>query len=239
MQGWFRLWFSFDDDQELDREAEFLPELQEFAQRFAGSNVEVRWPRLNGSYFLTITGYTNRPRTDSDDLHALLTMVSERLPESYGMLYELDDEGVEEPGRNAWRVRVMTRGELRWRTDPFLSPIMPVIESPEDWWVRDQSGIEGLRGIDVRGSRVVAVQCSPGRLELVVDFALAVGHPAYAESGGRRMGKLWLVGVRDLYWTEQGGVGDLEEVVLDGEMCRIRGEFGTITAVAQHFGVEA
>ncbi|TCC55186.1 hypothetical protein E0H73_37010 [Kribbella pittospori] len=76
VQGWFRLWFSFDDDEELDREAEFLPELQEFAQRFAGSNVEVRWPRLNGSYFLTIAGYTNRPRTDSDDLHTLLTMAS-------------------------------------------------------------------------------------------------------------------------------------------------------------------
>ncbi|TCC44177.1 hypothetical protein E0H75_35520 [Kribbella capetownensis] len=88
MQGWFRLWFSFDDDEELDREAEFLPELPEFAQRFAGSNVEVRWPRLNGDYFLTITGYTNQPRTDSDDLHTLLTMVSER-PGVDGELYRI------------------------------------------------------------------------------------------------------------------------------------------------------
>ncbi|MEU3185135.1 Imm7 family immunity protein [Streptomyces sp. NPDC006923] len=32
------------------------------------------------------------------------------------------------PGQGAFRVRVMARGEIHIRLDPFLSPVRPVIE---------------------------------------------------------------------------------------------------------------
>ena len=49
-------------------------------------------------------------------------------PGSYGLLYTLDDEDAAHV--NAFRVYVLARGALVERTDPFLSPFVPVVEDP-------------------------------------------------------------------------------------------------------------
>jgi Immunity protein 7 len=72
--------------------------------RRGSSNIEVWWPVCNGEHFLTVTGYTNHPGVLGGELHILLQMVGERLPETWGLLYELDDERDVAPGRNACRV---------------------------------------------------------------------------------------------------------------------------------------
>lgn len=132
VNGWFRLVYTYDDEEPLDQERAVLAELEVYSSAIAdGTNIEVRWTVANGSYLLTVTGAANRPRSHSAELHTLLGMVSERLPESWGMLYELDDERVEPPGRNAYRVTIMTHGVLQEQPDPFFSPVVPVIEPPE------------------------------------------------------------------------------------------------------------
>jgi hypothetical protein len=83
---------------------------------------------LNGEYFLTMTGLPNRRRDEAAQVDSLLAMIAEKLPGSYGLLYERDDEMPVPPGPNAFRVRVLARGRIELRLDPFLSPNIPTIE---------------------------------------------------------------------------------------------------------------
>jgi Immunity protein 7 len=83
---------------------------------------------LNGGYFFSATGLINRRREEGDRLELFLAIIARRLPGSFGLVYERDDEMPNPPGPNAFRVRVMARGKLTERQDPFLSPCNPVIE---------------------------------------------------------------------------------------------------------------
>ena len=83
---------------------------------------------LNGGYFFTATGLINRRRAEGARLDELLSLIANRLPGSWGMVYERDDEMPDPPGPNAFRVRVLSRGSIAERADPFLSPCNPVIE---------------------------------------------------------------------------------------------------------------
>ena len=78
---------------------------------------------MNGSYIVTATGMANRVRDEGAFLDDLLTLIARVLPASYGIVYERSDET-----GNAFRVRVMARGKVTERADPFLSPANPVIE---------------------------------------------------------------------------------------------------------------
>lgn len=64
----------------------------------------------------------NRRREEGDRLDLFLAVIARRLPGSYGLIYERDDEMPDPPGPNAFRVRVMAAGTLTERQDPFLSP---------------------------------------------------------------------------------------------------------------------
>lgn len=81
---------------------------------------------VNGSYFLTMTGSPNRKRDSW--VEETIDVVRTLLPGSWGLLYERDDETTLPPGPNAFRVTVLARGELSVRSDPFLSPCVPVVE---------------------------------------------------------------------------------------------------------------
>jgi Immunity protein 7 len=83
---------------------------------------------LNGQYFLTADGMVNRRRAEGERLEEFLDIIARRLPGSWGLVYERDDEMPDPPGPNAFRVRVLARGKIVERADPFLSPCNPVIE---------------------------------------------------------------------------------------------------------------
>jgi hypothetical protein len=112
----------------------FLPRIQQICDRLTPpangdtSNTFARLQWLNGELFLLVQGFTNRPRGDDQLLSELLAFLSANLPGSYGILYERDDERSDPPGRNAFRVRVLARGQVSERDDPFLSPCVPTIE---------------------------------------------------------------------------------------------------------------
>jgi hypothetical protein len=82
----------------------------------------------NGTWFLVVNGCPNRPAAEAAELAELLEFVAHRFPGSWGLLYERSDYFEQPPGPGAFRVRVMARGSLVERLDPFLSPVNPAIE---------------------------------------------------------------------------------------------------------------
>jgi hypothetical protein len=129
--GWFVLRQDAYGETDLAAEDANVGRIREQAEALkigAGALVDLR--RSNGMWLLSLSGYQNRPRGSSRDIEKLLGLVAELLPGSYGILYESDDERVDPPGGNAFRVRVMARGRLTEREDPFLSPLVPTIDDP-------------------------------------------------------------------------------------------------------------
>jgi hypothetical protein len=83
---------------------------------------------LNGQWFLTVTVFANRRRDEGAFVDYVIGFLRARLPGSWGLLYERDDEMPDPPGPNNYRVSVLARGQLPVRGDPFLSPCRPTIE---------------------------------------------------------------------------------------------------------------
>jgi hypothetical protein len=83
---------------------------------------------LNGQHFFIAAGFINRRREESERLDLFLAIIARRLPGSWGLVYERDDEILSRPGPNAFRVRVLARGKIVEHPDTFLSPCRPVIE---------------------------------------------------------------------------------------------------------------
>jgi hypothetical protein len=84
---------------------------------------------LNGEYFLGMHGLVKRRlRHEAIELETIIDEVITKLPGSYGLIYERSDDGPQPPGPGAFLVRVLARGQLVDRLDPFLSPTRRTIE---------------------------------------------------------------------------------------------------------------
>jgi hypothetical protein len=128
LHGWFGLAESTDEDDDLGQLADTVRHIEELIASSTLSNVVAQVQMLNGQYFLLITGFPNRRRGDAVLIDDIIELVRQRLPGSWGLLYERDDEMEGPPGPNAFRVTVLARGTLSRRLDPFLSPCAPTIE---------------------------------------------------------------------------------------------------------------
>jgi Immunity protein 7 len=107
---------------------EKVAELQELVAESNWHDAVFELRALNEQYFLNATGFVNRQRQEGDRLDLFLAIIARRLPGSWGLIYDRDDEMPNPPGPNGFRVRVLARGKLTERLDPFLSPCNPVIE---------------------------------------------------------------------------------------------------------------
>lgn len=125
LHGWFGLAESAEET-DLGGLDQAVEELRNRLDSMSISSVTASVDVWNDQYFLVITGNPNRKR--GPEIDDLLRFVSRRLPGSYGLLYERDDEMRIPPGPNAFRVTVLARGNISVRLDPFLSPCVPVIE---------------------------------------------------------------------------------------------------------------
>lgn len=114
------------DDGGLDQ---ILAELRQMLATMKWAPVRYDLYPLNGVYHLCVTGHLNRPLTHPEDVAALMTFLARRAPGSYGLLYWRDDEDASPPGMGEFRVRVLARGTITDRFDPFLSPTIPTIEN--------------------------------------------------------------------------------------------------------------
>jgi hypothetical protein len=127
----FHAWIGLDESAEEGDLGQLEEKVAELYELVADSNwhdavFEVR--NLNGQHFFNATGFVNRRLEEGDRLDLFLAVIARRLPGSYGLVYDRDDEMPDPPGPNAFRVRVLARGKLTEHQDPFLSPCNPVIE---------------------------------------------------------------------------------------------------------------
>ncbi|MEV4501992.1 Imm7 family immunity protein [Streptomyces klenkii] len=125
--GWFGIAES-PEEADAGSLAQGLSDLRVRLSRIRWVTGEVRLAVHNGEYFLTANGLVNRRRDEARELEALLEYVAGRFLGAYGLLYERSDDFTDPPGPGGFHVRVMARGVLQSRFDPFLSPCRPVIE---------------------------------------------------------------------------------------------------------------
>jgi len=131
----FHAWIELSEsaqESDLGQLKEKVAELYELVADSGWHDAVFEIQNLNGGHFFTATGLINRRRSEGHRLDLFLALIARRLPGSHGLIYERDDEMPAPYGPNAYRVKVMTRGQLTEHHDPFLSPCNPVIEDYED-----------------------------------------------------------------------------------------------------------
>jgi hypothetical protein len=105
-----------------------VAELRQRIEAVNWSSLVMDLRRVNGFWFLNLTCVTNRRRGEANFMDELIAWIAARLPGSWGLVYDRDDEMPEPHGPNRFRVRVIARGAIDERLDQFLSPARPVIE---------------------------------------------------------------------------------------------------------------
>ncbi|MBM7773969.1 hypothetical protein JOD54_004173 [Actinokineospora baliensis] len=128
LNGWLTLWQDTTGDGEFDALVEAVGEIRAMFDSVAPFTVNWSLEPVNGTYYLRITVDANRRRDEAADVERIIRKACVLLPGSWGVFYERDDEAVEPPGSNAFRVWAVARGEISYREDPFLSPCNPIIE---------------------------------------------------------------------------------------------------------------
>ena len=76
---------------------------------------------LNWANVLTIACRQKRPYDLPELFDTLLRRVGELFPGSHGLLYEHDDDLVDDEDGNRYQVKVLIRGVVTIRPDPFFS----------------------------------------------------------------------------------------------------------------------
>ncbi|WP_027482461.1 Imm7 family immunity protein [Deinococcus pimensis] len=95
-----------------------------------GHNPFFRFTPINGEWFLTFGGNLDHRTTYEPLIHDLLGLIAREGPGSYGLMYWRDDEYDPPAGAENFQVLVLARGVLTTRFDPFLSPVVPLIQDP-------------------------------------------------------------------------------------------------------------
>jgi hypothetical protein len=83
---------------------------------------------VNGEAHLWASGAKNHAVSIKPELLDLYHYIARAAPGSYGLLYIRDDE--DPVHHNDFQVYALAHGALTERTDPFLSPFVPVVEDP-------------------------------------------------------------------------------------------------------------
>lgn len=125
--AWIGLSESAEED-DLGNLQEVIEELQELARDSKWHDAVFDVANLNGQHFFRAGGFVNRRREEGERLDLFLSVIARKLPGSWGLVYERDDDMPSPPGPNGFRVRTLARGVISERLDPFLSPCNPVIE---------------------------------------------------------------------------------------------------------------
>jgi hypothetical protein len=116
------------DDEEV-RQQHAVAQVEDHVRALGWSvNPLVELRRMNGHVQVWVEGLRNHAGA-ADGVQALVQTIAQVAPGSQGLLYRLDDEHAAHA--DAFRVYVLARGALVERTDPFLSPFVPVVEDPD------------------------------------------------------------------------------------------------------------
>ncbi len=131
LHGWARVAMSPGDDDDDTGEA-----VRDLARRLAARVEQCAWTigilelrAVNGQFHLVVSTFRNRRDSYVDEAFGLFEFLAEEAPGSYGLLYLRDEDA---PDSDGFEVCVLARGRLTRKTDPFLSPCVPVIEDAWD-----------------------------------------------------------------------------------------------------------
>ena len=83
---------------------------------------------LNHEYIFQCSESHNHKGDVHERLLKVIEWLTKALSGSYGLIYWYDDEMQGVNRHNGYRVMVIARGRIEYRNDPFLSPVVPVIE---------------------------------------------------------------------------------------------------------------
>ncbi|GAB0157211.1 hypothetical protein CHRYSEOSP005_24820 [Chryseobacterium sp. Alg-005] len=123
-KGWVTL--SFDPYEEdfpkLKKQVVFL---EKNINKFNNSSQFSKIVNCNENYILSLMGVLNHKNGTLEDIKALLCLIGEVLPASYGIIFYRDEEG---SNFNNYFIIRLTKGKLEEFTDNLLSPCFPIIE---------------------------------------------------------------------------------------------------------------
>ncbi|MFV2009378.1 MULTISPECIES: Imm7 family immunity protein [unclassified Micromonospora] len=127
LRGWITL---IDGTYESDFDAldPWIQQLNSLVNNAHWTTMSIGLRPLNGTYHLSMDINANQKRDEARLADEILQFVADHLPGSYGVLHDRNDEQLDPPGPNAFRVRVIRRGQIIQESDNLLSPCRPLIE---------------------------------------------------------------------------------------------------------------
>ena len=128
--GWFNLQPALADEDRDEHNRHLIDGIRaEIENALWGSTTRVELLDFGFDQRLVIEAVGNRPQGRPEQFELLIRRCGELMKGTYGVMWEHDDSADET--ENSFRVRVMIRGALSERADPFFSPIVPTIEDPD------------------------------------------------------------------------------------------------------------
>ncbi len=124
LHGWLTVYPTYEDEDkhpEIKEQAVYQNVENLLAQ--CGIEQMKRLKALDGSWYIDVSYFSNRPDSESDKIINTFKKIAEVAPGSYGLIYVLDDEDTE--NSNNFKVLVIKRGKYSWQKDILLSPCMP------------------------------------------------------------------------------------------------------------------
>ena len=85
----------------------------------------------NGEWFIEFTIFCNRINPQVEEAFRLFEKIGQIAKGSYGLIYLYNDEDTQGKN-NIFQVFSMVRGKIYEKEDPFLSPIIPVLEDTDE-----------------------------------------------------------------------------------------------------------
>lgn len=125
--GWIKLAESTADIDEGKLESK-CDNLKNTLKEISWSSGRAELLLLNGLYTLVLNAIPNRRRSESVEMENLISIILENFKGAYGIIYEYDEQIKTPTGHGIFSVRVIKRGKCEILLDPFLSPVVPVVE---------------------------------------------------------------------------------------------------------------
>lgn len=127
--GWVKL---AESASEVDEGAfdEKCKKLRRFLDSLNWSSGSADLLLMNGVHILTLNAVPNRRRSEASQLNELILLLTQEFKGAYGIIYEYDEQTATVEGRGVFSVKVIKRGRCEIALDPFLSPVVPVVENP-------------------------------------------------------------------------------------------------------------
>lgn len=127
LHGWITIRESYKVTINEDNEKFFIENIKKEIENLSWFKPQIK--SLNGEWFLEFTIFANRRNPQTEEVFKFYNRVGRLAQGSYGLIYLYDDEDIGK--ENQFQVFSLSKGNIKEFSDPFLSPIIPIIEDVE------------------------------------------------------------------------------------------------------------